>query len=98
MRSAIFLVATLASTSLGAPTDVCGFTNDLDEFYTKVGGLIESVTGELGQSTRCDKSKIALPEPASGLPSPSGQKPLHVAIGRGTQVRAHSTTMSKSDF
>lgn len=84
------LVASLASAALAAPTgseDTCVFTDSMDYFYSEVGDLISSVMGTDGPYTECDKSKITLPDHASGLASPDGQKPLHVAIGRGTQVR-----------
>ena len=89
MHSVLLLVAVVASTSLAAPRgfdDIFNFSNDQDEFHSKVSRFINSLTNPVQPSTWCDKSKITLPSAASGLPSPDGQHPLYVAIGRGTQV------------
>lgn len=90
MYPTLLLAATLASLSLSAPTPALfsgfsDFEHDLHEFYSKVGGFIDSVTHAIEPYTFCDKSKIAIPS-SSDLPSPDGQHPLYVALGRGTQV------------
>lgn len=88
MRPFIFS-AVLLATSLAAPTNLNGvydFSNDLADFYSKVSHHINDAKDSAGSFASCDKSKIALPAHASGLPRPNGQKPLYVAVGRGTQV------------
>lgn len=99
MRTSLFSIAFLASTSFAAPTnfnDIYDYSDDLADFYSRVSQTIDHVKDSIGSLARCDKSKIALPEFASGLPSPNGQKPLYVAVGRGTQVRQLNTTAKRT--
>lgn len=92
MRPTLLLVTFLAATGLAAPTsgildDVYGFSAELAEFYARVGKHISDLKRAGNPSPTCDLSKAALPAQASGLPAPpAGQKLLHVAVGRGTQV------------
>lgn len=93
MRSSLFLSVCLAVTSIAAPTilnDVYKHSDKLADFYGKVSKHIDSARQVLDPSSTCDTSKIALPS-ASDLPSPDDQKPIYVALGRGTQVREGST-------
>lgn len=90
MRTFLISLVLLASTSLAAPThfhDIYNYSDDLADFYSRVSHKIDHVRDSIESLKRCDKSKISLPGFASGLPSPSGQKPVYVAVGRGTQVR-----------
>ncbi|KAI9932031.1 hypothetical protein ASPWEDRAFT_489058 [Aspergillus wentii DTO 134E9] len=88
MRSILFIITCLAATSIAAPTLLNGlfnYSDDVAEFIGKVSKHIDNAKKSTGSSAVCDTSKIALPANASGLPSPSGQKPIYVGVGRGTQ-------------
>lgn len=84
MRSSVSLSTCLAATSIAAPTFLGDATRDLADIV----GRVSSDFGQmLNSASSCDTSKVSLPTSSgSDLPSPSGQKPLYVAIGRGTQV------------
>ena len=88
MRSSFVFIACLTACSFAAPAffdNAYNFSNDLSEFLGRVSKHIEHSKDILSSAT-CDTSSIELPAQASGLPSPSGQKLLYVALGRGTQV------------
>lgn len=84
MRSSVFLWTCLAASSIAAPTFLADATGDLAGIASRVSSEFDQM---LNSASSCDTSKISLPT-SSGfdLPSPDGQKPLYVAIGRGTQV------------
>ena len=92
MRYMPVLVASLVTTVVAAPANIVrnnvyGYSAELAEFYAKVSHHIGELRQAATASPTCDMSKIKLPAQASGLPSPAaGQKILHVAVGRGTQV------------
>ena len=83
MRS-VLLISCLAACSAAGPIfeNFYNFSDDMAEFLGRVSKAIHSEVNSL----TCDTSSIALPSFASGLPAPTGQKPLYVALGRGTQV------------
>lgn len=84
------LVAGLTATSLAAPTffdDLYDYSDDMAGFLGRVSKHIEDAKDLFTATSTCDPSNIALPAYASGLPSPTDQRPLYVALGRGTQVR-----------
>ncbi|THC88742.1 hypothetical protein EYZ11_011806 [Aspergillus tanneri] len=72
------------------------YSDDMAEFLGRVSKHIEKATDLFSPSTTCDTSKIKLPSFASELPSPSGQKPLYVAVGRGTQNYSCASSTSDS--
>ena len=93
MHSSLFIGVCLAVTSFAAPAilnDVYKPSDELADFYGKVSKHIDNVRQILDPSSTCDTSKIALPS-SSDLPSPDNQKPIYVALGRGTQVRKEPT-------
>lgn len=84
------MIAVFVAASVAAPSifdDVYDLSDELADFYFKVSRHIYRAGRKFGHRATCDTSKIALPDFASDLPSPSGQQPLYVGIGRGTQVR-----------
>jgi hypothetical protein len=89
----ISLLTCLAAVSLAAPTnfldDAYNWSDELADFYGKVSQFISSAKHNIRSPDACDISKIALPSYASGLPGPTGLKPVYVALGRGTQVCEH---------
>ncbi|KAL6239026.1 hypothetical protein BDW75DRAFT_200239 [Aspergillus navahoensis] len=93
MRSALF-ISYLVACSAAAPIfdNLYDFSDDMAEFLGRVSRAIHSNTGSLA----CDTSSIALPSFASGLPAPVGQKPLYVALGRGTQNYTCADSTSSS--
>ncbi|GAQ10532.1 hypothetical protein ALT_7853 [Aspergillus lentulus] len=104
MRPFIVLFTWLTATAYAAPAffdNVYDYSDELAEFYSKVSHYIDDAKDVFTATTTCDPSKIALPAFASGLPSPGNQKPLYVAVGRGTQVsnnytfRSHIRCMAK---
>ncbi|KAJ5917307.1 hypothetical protein N7466_010861 [Penicillium verhagenii] len=90
----------LAAVSSAAPAnffdDAYDFSEELLGYYGKVSQKINQIRHTSSSSVECDTSKISLPSYASSLPSPTGLKPLYVALGRGTQnyTCADSTTSS----
>lgn len=88
MRSVLFLTSCLAATSAAAPMfgDLYHFSDEMAEFLGRVGKRISDAGNVFDQSLSCDASSIQLPSFASSLPAPTDQKPLYVALGRGTQV------------
>ncbi len=88
MRSVLFLTSCLAATSAAAPMfgDLYRFSDEMAEFLGRVGKRISDAGNVFDNSLTCDASSIQLPSFASGLPAPTDQKPLYVALGRGTQV------------
>ncbi|KAE8378430.1 hypothetical protein BDV26DRAFT_261674 [Aspergillus bertholletiae] len=96
MRSTFVFITCLAAYSLAAPAffdNAYNYSNDLSEFLGRVSKHIEHSMDRLN-SAACDTSSIELP--ASGLPSPSDQKLLYVALGRGTQNYTCATSSSNS--
>ncbi|KAL4895777.1 hypothetical protein BDV59DRAFT_173121 [Aspergillus ambiguus] len=88
MHLSSLVLAGLTATSLAAPTffdDLYNYSDDMAGFLGRVSKHIEDAKDIFTSTSTCDPSKIALPAFASGLPSPSDQKPLYVAVGRGTQ-------------
>ncbi|OGE55027.1 hypothetical protein PENARI_c005G04191 [Penicillium arizonense] len=85
----ISLLTCLAAVSLAAPTnfldDAYDWSDELADFYGTVSQFISSAKHNIRSPDACDISKIALPSYASGLPGPTGLKPVYVALGRGTQ-------------
>ncbi|PLB48351.1 hypothetical protein P170DRAFT_456902 [Aspergillus steynii IBT 23096] len=99
MRPTLLFVTCLAVTSIAAPTlfdHAYDYSDDMAGFLGKVSKHIDKLKDLMDTSTTCDASKIALPSFASELPSPSGQKPLYVAVGRGTQNYTCATSSSDS--
>ncbi|KAL2823389.1 hypothetical protein BDW59DRAFT_148814 [Aspergillus cavernicola] len=99
MYSTLFITSCLAVCSAAAPIfdNVYDFSDDMAEFLGRASKHIRS-TGDLPDSSlSCDPSSISLPSFASGLPAPSGQKPLYVALGRGTQNYTCATSTSESE-
>jgi hypothetical protein len=97
MRPFIVLFAWLTATAYAAPAffdNIYDYSDELAEFYSKVSHYIDDSKDVFTATTTCDPSKIALPAFASGLPSPGNQKPLYVAVGRGTQVSNNYTFRS----
>lgn len=82
MRLNLFLGASLATSSIAAPTLLRGLTNALSTLTEP----IQDIKQLLDTSTTCDTSRISLPKSGFGLPVPDGQMPIYVAVGRGTQV------------
>lgn len=82
MRPTLFLSASLATSSIAAPTLLRGLTNVLSTLTEP----IQDIKQLLDTSTTCDTSRISLPTSGSDLPVPDGQTPIYVAVGRGTQV------------
>jgi hypothetical protein len=92
------LVAGLTASSLAAPTffdDLYDYSDDMAGFLGRVSKHIEDAKDLFTATSTCDPSNIALPAYASGLPSPTDQRPLYVALGRGTQN--YSCAASTSD-
>ncbi|GIJ83607.1 hypothetical protein Asppvi_002432 [Aspergillus pseudoviridinutans] len=99
MRPFIVLFAWLMATAHAAPAffdNIYDYSDELAKFYSKVSEYIDDSKGVFTATTACDPSKIALPAFASGLPSPSNQKPLYVAVGRGTQNYSCATSTADS--
>ena len=90
MRSSVILSACLAVTSMAAPTFLGDASRDISGLVNRVG---DGLSQMLDSEKNCDTSKIELPD--SELPSPDGQKPRYVAIGRGTQVSNSKLTFSR---
>ncbi|EIT81137.1 hypothetical protein AO1008_06312 [Aspergillus oryzae 100-8] len=89
MRSTFVFIACITAYSFAAPAffdNAYNFSNDLSEYLGRVSKHIEHSKDILNSAT-CDTSSVELPAQASGLPSPSDQKLLYVALGRGTQFR-----------
>ena len=100
MHSSLFIGVCLAVTSFAAPAilnDVYKPSDELADFYGKVSKHIDNARQILDPSSTCDTSKIALPS-SSDLPSPDDQKPIYVALGRGTQVREKPTRKRSYDI
>ncbi|GIK04702.1 hypothetical protein Aspvir_008795 [Aspergillus viridinutans] len=98
MRLFIVLFAWLMATAYAAPAffdNIYEYSDELAEFYSKVSEHIDDSKDVFTATTTCDPSKIVLPAFASGLPSPDNQKPIYVAVGRGTQN--YSCTTSTAD-
>ncbi|KAL4750697.1 hypothetical protein BDW72DRAFT_175416 [Aspergillus terricola var. indicus] len=93
MRS-VLIVSCLAACSAAAPIfeNFYNFSDDMAEFLGRVSRAIHSEIDSL----TCDTSSIDLPSFASGLPAPTGQKPLYVALGRGTQNYTCADSTSSS--
>ncbi|KAB8237290.1 hypothetical protein ETB97_007805 [Aspergillus alliaceus] len=94
----IFVFICLTAQIFAAPTlydDVYNYSNDLSEFLGRVSKHIEH-SKDLLSSATCDASRIELPAYASGLPSPSDQRLLYVALGRGTQNYTCATSSTNS--
>ncbi|EAW07410.1 uncharacterized protein ACLA_021190 [Aspergillus clavatus NRRL 1] len=99
MRPFILLSAWLTASAGAAPTlfdNTYDYSDELGEFYGRVSKYIDSAKDAFAASMSCDTSRIALPAFASGLPSPSSQKPLYVAVGRGTQNYTCATSTADS--
>ncbi|RDW90010.1 uncharacterized protein DSM5745_01785 [Aspergillus mulundensis] len=94
MRSILFIASCLAASSTAAPAfkNLYNFSNDMSEF---LGRVSQAIHGDINALT-CDPSSITLPSFASGLPAPTGQKPLYVALGRGTQNYTCTSSTSSS--
>jgi hypothetical protein len=95
MLSLLFLVASLASTSLSAPTQTVHEQGELawsplfSDFYSAVSHHIALIKEQpnFPNPPPCDLSKAVMPAAITPLPVPGpGQVLRHVAIGRGTQV------------
>ncbi|KAJ5167180.1 uncharacterized protein N7482_005961 [Penicillium canariense] len=100
MRLTLILLS-LVTVSLAAPANffdgAYDFSDDLAGFYAKVSQHISRVQkSSATPSATCDLSSITLPSYASGLPSPDGLTPMHVALGRGTQNYTCADSTSKS--
>ncbi|OJI96929.1 hypothetical protein ASPVEDRAFT_49018 [Aspergillus versicolor CBS 583.65] len=99
MRSVLFLTSCLAATSAAAPMfgDLYHFSDEMAEFLGRVGKRISDAGNVFDQSLSCDASSIQLPSFASSLPAPTDQKPLYVALGRGTQNYTCASSTSDSE-
>ncbi|KAL2799717.1 hypothetical protein BJX66DRAFT_228125 [Aspergillus keveii] len=101
MHSILFIVSCLAaSTVTAAPVfgNLYDFSDDVAEYLGRVSRHISRVEDIFDNSLSCDPSTIALPSFASGLPAPTdGQRPLYVALGRGTQNYTCATSTSDSE-
>ncbi|KAJ5627692.1 hypothetical protein N7490_009920 [Penicillium lividum] len=90
----------LVAVSNAAPTsffdDAYDFSEELLGYYGKVSQKINQIRHTSESSVTCDTSKISLPSYASGLPSPTGLKPMYVALGRGTQNYTCADSTSSS--
>jgi hypothetical protein len=99
MHSILFIASCLAaSTVTAAPVfgNLYDFSDDVAEYLGRVSRHISRVEDIFDNSLSCDPSTIALPSFASGLPAPTdGQRPLYVALGRGTQVRKQTISPSQ---
>ncbi|RAQ55756.1 hypothetical protein AFGD_011217 [Aspergillus flavus] len=98
MRSTFVFIACITAYSFAAPAffdNAYNFSNDLSEYLGRVSKHIEHSKDILNSAT-CDTSSVELPAQASGLPSPSDQKLLYVALGRGTQNYTCATPSSNS--
>ncbi|KAL2869387.1 uncharacterized protein BJX67DRAFT_379404 [Aspergillus lucknowensis] len=98
MHSILFITSCLAAYSAAAPvfSNFYDFSDDMAEFLGRVSQHINGLDGFLG-SLSCDRSSITLPSFASGLPAPTGQHPLYVALGRGTQNYTCATSTADSE-
>ncbi|KAL3475870.1 hypothetical protein BJX99DRAFT_228765 [Aspergillus californicus] len=100
MHSSLFITSCLAACSAAAPifNNFYDFSDDMAEFLGRVSKRVNNV-GELfdRSSLSCDISSISLPDFASGLPAPTEQSPLYVALGRGTQNYTCATSTSSSE-
>ena len=88
----------MATTSIAAPAvlnNAYKRSDELAEFLSKVGRHIDDTKQVLEGPSTCDTSKIALPTSTSDMPAPDDQKPIYVALGRGTQVSGTLPQLSK---
>ncbi|KAL4934301.1 uncharacterized protein BDV17DRAFT_4594 [Aspergillus undulatus] len=99
MRSALFLASCLAACSAAAPIfeNFYDFSDDMAEFLGRVSKRISDAGLNFDSIRSCDTSSIHLPSFAEGLPAPNGQKPLYVALGRGTQNYTCATSTADSE-
>ncbi|KAL4787421.1 hypothetical protein BJX76DRAFT_354136 [Aspergillus varians] len=98
MRSVLFFTSCLAACSAAAPVfeDFYNFSDDMAEYLGRVSKRVSKARDIFDSSLSCDPSTIELPSFASGLPAPTNQKPLYVALGRGTQNYTCATSSSDS--
>ncbi|KAG9779080.1 hypothetical protein KCU88_g4122, partial [Aureobasidium melanogenum] len=92
MRHAAWLLASLATTVLAAPTPTkrdaatsTTWTPTLAGYFDTVYKYIEEVKRSNGSGPTCDLSKAKMPTGTTPLPSPDGLTLAHVAVGRGVQ-------------
>src|SRR5437763_14597762 len=92
--SLFFFFALLASTSLSAPAQTVqerepyGWSPTVADFHSAVGKRTAQIR-DLADESPCDLSNASMPVAPIPLPGPGpGQVLRHVAIGRGSQVRA----------
>ncbi|KAL4871193.1 hypothetical protein BDV12DRAFT_164371 [Aspergillus spectabilis] len=99
MRSVLFITSCLAACTAAAPIyeNLYDFSDDMAEFLGRVSKRIRNRDDIYTSGLSCDSSSIALPSFASGLPAPTGQKPLYVALGRGTQNYTCATSTPDSE-
>ncbi|KAL4937310.1 hypothetical protein BDV06DRAFT_75071 [Aspergillus oleicola] len=99
MRSTLFLTSCLAACTAAAPIfeNFYDFSDDMAEFLGRVSKRISESGLNFDNIRSCDASSISLPSFASGLPAPTGQKPLYVALGRGTQNYTCATSTADSE-
>ncbi|KKK16143.1 hypothetical protein P175DRAFT_0555695 [Aspergillus ochraceoroseus IBT 24754] len=98
MRPVLFLTSCMAACCAAAPIfdSLYDFSEDMAEFLGRVSRGISKVEDLFDSSLSCNPSSIALPSFASGLPAPTGQTPLYVAVGRGTQNYTCATSTKDS--
>ncbi|KAI9370548.1 hypothetical protein BJX61DRAFT_86970 [Aspergillus egyptiacus] len=99
MRSTLFITSCLAACSAAAPIfeNFYDFSDEMAEFLGRVSRRIHNIGDLFDGSLSCDASSISLPSFASGLPAPTGQKPLYVTLGRGTQNYTCATSTADSE-
>jgi hypothetical protein len=97
MKTSLILLGSLASLGLAVPTQTISYqwSPELAEFYSAVDNHIQKARarGLTLQPPTCDLSNAVMPVAPTPLPTPApGLILREVAIGRGVQVRAPSTT------
>ncbi|KAL2820659.1 hypothetical protein BJX63DRAFT_379854 [Aspergillus granulosus] len=101
MHSLLFIASCLAASTVSAAPvfgNLYDFSDDVAEYLGRVSRHISRVEDIFDNSLSCNPSTITLPSFASGLPTPTdGQRPLYVALGRGTQNYTCATSTADSE-